>query len=237
MRATYMGARQLSSRLNDVTEGGRHLRAISTNKNLTATERAVLHAIAARMDYRGDFRDERWILNRDIQDDTALRRSTVFKTLRSIEAKGYIKRRQVQSEVRPLLMASYFRITAKLFNEYEEYLEAREKPSKPLEICRDQSTTETGVVSHVDGGSLPRGRNNPTSNPTYNPLSKSHHRSPPRRPERSMYTALPEQRRSPQVVISHPPEREAEPTRTWMDIVRERGESIGTFPLAKRDWR
>ncbi len=207
-----MGALQLSS-VNSLS-GGRHLDAIDFCPDLTSADKSILHCIASQLDYTGDFQEERWMYISTIQARTSLSRATIFRCLRSLQARGYLIRRQVVSDQAPKLMASFFRLLPKLFLEHASRLE-KQAVNRPTLIV-DPSHHETGVVSPRDGGSLTVRQKAPACNPSYSSIIRRNSHKPkwqPRgqRPVSSMFQTVPACYTQPQAPAAASQEEPAPP--------------------------
>jgi DNA-binding PadR family transcriptional regulator len=135
-----MEARALST--PDLTRGGRHLEAIDLNANLTAHEKLILHIIASQLKMSGDFLEERWVYISTLVTRSSLSERQVYYVLRSLEDKGYIVRRAQYAEQKPIRKASYFRLTAKLFDEFDVHLQDRQV--RKLESVSSPSANRAG---------------------------------------------------------------------------------------------
>lgn len=101
--------------------GGRHLEAISLSTKLDAAEKACLHALASQMDYTRPFlNQERYMSVSTLSLRTGYKSTAVKAAIRRLVDKGYLVRRQNKVEGSKELGPTYYRLTAKLFDEYAE---------------------------------------------------------------------------------------------------------------------
>jgi DNA-binding MarR family transcriptional regulator len=106
-----------SSKSNEIlTSGGRHLDAISKNKNLNMNEKCVMHYLAAHQDYTKDFQQWRFAAMQDMADDIGCSKNTIKRTIKTLEEKGYILKQNRAKEKEQL--ANNYKITEKIFTEY-----------------------------------------------------------------------------------------------------------------------
>lgn len=98
--------------------GGRHLDAIRFNKNLDKFDKMVLHELAAEMDVQGDYAEARWIYIARLVETTGMSRRQIFTVLARLEERGYITRQKQRATDGSRNLATLFRFTSKLFNEF-----------------------------------------------------------------------------------------------------------------------
>lgn len=100
-------------------EGGRSLTAIWKNNNLTCYEKLTLLAFSSQLDYTGDFQEWRYISRKVLCQLTSLKLRKLSDVLKSLETKGYILRESRRDNFGSLLPSNY-RLTEKLFDEYQK---------------------------------------------------------------------------------------------------------------------
>jgi len=85
----------------DKYRGGRHLEAIGLIKDLTGVEKAVLHEIASRIDFR-DFSSSRYMSLAEIADGTSFAKSSCMRAVNALVSKGYIRRQNQAGSIKNL---------------------------------------------------------------------------------------------------------------------------------------
>lgn len=119
-----------------LTNGGRSLKAIWNNPQLNATEKIVLLYLGSEADFTGTFTEFRYHRAKDIARNCSLTERSVFRVIKDLEDKGYVKRKQRKKDNQKL--PSSFAIKKQLFDEYRSILEEKvakgktlQKPPKP----------------------------------------------------------------------------------------------------------
>lgn len=100
--------------------GGMLMDAVVLNQNLSRDEKFVLATIVGRMNLGSDYTESCWLYVEEICRRTSISRRQVFRVLSALEERKYIEReKQWQEGAATKQMASNFRLTGKVFREFE----------------------------------------------------------------------------------------------------------------------
>ncbi|KAB8035874.1 hypothetical protein GCL60_16725 [Silvanigrella paludirubra] len=108
---------------NEAYNGGRSLRAIWTNPNITSTQSLVLLCISSHLDFKKDFKSWIKISISQIASETKLGVRTVHKIISELIKLEYLNKQRNFSQKTFLQEESSFCLTNKLFDEHVNYLQ------------------------------------------------------------------------------------------------------------------
>ena len=114
---------------NEAYNGGRSLRAIWTNPNITSTQSLVLFCISSHLDFKKDFKSWIKISISQIASETKLGIRTVHKIICELIKLEYLNKQRNFSAKTFLQEESSFCLTNKLFDEHVNYLQKSLVPS------------------------------------------------------------------------------------------------------------
>lgn len=142
---------------NAKTGGGRNLNAVYKSKNLKFNEKALLSWFGGELNFNQDFENQyRYAALSVICEELSISKDTAIRILKSLEEKGYVRKRASSKSECRNGQANHYCMTSKIFDEYLQHLidKANLTGSKirPVQVAKSdpygsQNQTEAPPVS------------------------------------------------------------------------------------------